>query len=275
MIVGRGRAGSAFARALDRVGVDVDLVAGSPPSSESSGSLDTPRSSDSSGSLASARRVTVAADGADVILLCVPDDAIADVAARVEPNGAVVAHCAGSRTLDVLAPHPRVGSLHPLASLPDAVRGAARLLDSCTFAVAGDPIVHRLVGELGGMPIDLADEHRATYHAAACVAANHLVVLAAQVERLADAVGVPFEAYLSMMRDVVDTVGAAGPSAALTGPAARGDTATIDRHLAALPHDEREVYEVLATAATRLAATSQPQHDDTSDEQGFHERANS
>ena len=93
-IVGRGRAGGAFAEACRRVGIAVDHVAGR------GGEIDTA--------------------GADLVLLCVPDDAIASAAERLRPTQAVVAHCAGSRGLDVLGEHARVASIHPLMSLPDA-----------------------------------------------------------------------------------------------------------------------------------------------------------
>ena len=79
--------------------------------------------------------------------------------------------------------------------------------------------------------------------------------LLSQVERLAGAVGVPFEAYLDLVSATVDNVRELGPAAALTGPAARGAEATIRRHLEALPEDERDAYRALADAARRLAAT--------------------
>jgi predicted short-subunit dehydrogenase-like oxidoreductase (DUF2520 family) len=99
----------------------------------------------------------------------------------------------------------------------------------------------------------VADADRPLYHAAAVVASNHIVVLLAQVERLAGAAGVPMEAYLDLLRATVENVGEVGAVAALTGPAARGDTATILRHLEALPEAERPLYEALAAEARRLA----------------------
>jgi predicted short-subunit dehydrogenase-like oxidoreductase (DUF2520 family) len=102
------------------------------------------------------------------------------------------------------------------------------------------------------------DDDRVLYHAAAVVASNHLVALMGQVERLALAAGVPLEAYLDLADETLANVRALGPRGALTGPAARGDEATIRRHLRALPADERKAYRALAEAARRLATEEAP-----------------
>ncbi|MFV0258534.1 MAG: Rossmann-like and DUF2520 domain-containing protein [Acidimicrobiales bacterium] len=196
-----------------------------------------------------------AAHLADVVIITVPDDAISPVASSVRPGPAVVLHTSGAAPLDVLAPHPRRGSVHPLVSLPDPTTGAARLTGGAVFAVAGDPVAARLVEDLGGRAIRVDDEDRALYHATAAIAANHLVALCAQVERLADQVGVPVEVYWDLMSSTLDNVRRVGPAAALTGPAARGDWATVRRHLDALPDPERDLYRGLAAAAARLAGT--------------------
>ncbi|QYG94620.1 DUF2520 domain-containing protein [Iamia sp. SCSIO 61187] len=225
-IVGRGRAGGALAGALTAVGWDVEVVPG---------------------------RDATTADGVDLVVLAVPDDAVAEVAAAVGPGSAVVAHLSGSRGLDVLGPHARPASIHPLVALPTAALGAERLRAGAWFAVAGDAIAGRVVRALGGRAVEVPDEHRAAYHAAACIASNHLVALLGQVERVAAPIGVPLEAYLDLARATVDNVAALGPAAALTGPAARGDTATLDRHRAALDPAERAAYEALVHEARRLA----------------------
>jgi predicted short-subunit dehydrogenase-like oxidoreductase (DUF2520 family) len=186
-------------------------------------------------------------------VLAVPDAAIAEVAARIEPGAAVVAHLAGSLGLDGLEPHPRRASVHPLVSLPDPEVGARRLRAGAWFAVAGDPVAERVVADLGGRAVVVPDDQRAAYHAAACIAANHLVALLGQVERVAAPVGVPLEAYLALARDTLANVSELGPRAALTGPAARGDEATLARHRAALDPSERAAYDALAEQARRLA----------------------
>jgi predicted short-subunit dehydrogenase-like oxidoreductase (DUF2520 family) len=78
------------------------------------------------------------------------------------------------------------------------------------------------------------------------------VALLGQAERVAVAAGVPFDAYLDLVRATIENVAELGPRDALTGPAARGDWSTIERHLAALPPDEREAYETMVRLARRL-----------------------
>lgn len=229
-IVGPGRAGGSLAGALGAAGWRVERPVR--------------RGDDLAG----------AAAGVDLLVISTPDGAIADVAAAVEPGDAVVAHLAGSLGLAALAPHERRAAIHPLVSLPNADVGAGRLRDGAWFAVAGDPIAEEVVADLGGRAFTVADDDRAAYHAAACIASNHLVALLGQVERVAATAGVPLEAYLDLVRGTVDNVAALGPAAALTGPAARGDWATIDRHLTALDPSERPVYEALMRAARRLVA---------------------
>ena len=197
----------------------------------------------------------------DLVVIATPDAAIADVAVAMEPwPDVVVAHLAGSLGLEVLAPHARRAALHPLASLPSATVGAERLASGAWFAVAGSDahaqaLVEGIVAGLGGTSFMVADGDRASYHAAACIASNHLVALLGQVERVAGAVGVPLAAYLDLVRCSVDNVDALGPAAALTGPAARGDEATLDRHraaLAALDPFEIEAYDAMVAQISRL-----------------------
>jgi pantoate--beta-alanine ligase len=227
-IVGAGRAGSSLARALAGAGWSVD------------------------GPLARDADVAGAAQGVDLLVIATPDAAVATVAAAVEPvPTTVVAHLAGSLGLDVLAPHPRRASIHPLVSIATA----ATPLAGRWWAVAGDPLAQRVVDDLGGRAVAVDDGQRAAYHAAACIASNHLVALLGQVERVAAAAGVPLDAYLDLVRGTVDNVAALGPAAALTGPVARGDWATVDRHLAALDPAERPAYRAMAAAASRLVAT--------------------
>lgn len=198
-------------------------------------------------------RLAAAGDGADLVVVATPDAAVAEVAAAVDPDDrTVVAHLAGSLGLDVLAPHPRPAALHPLVALPSPEIGARRLAAGAWFAVAGDPLVRRVVDDLGGRWFEVADDDRAAYHAAAAMASNHVVALLGQVARVAADIGVPAEAYLDLTRGAVDDVAALGPAAALTGPVARGDWATVAHHLAALDASEHDAYRALAAAARRL-----------------------
>jgi predicted short-subunit dehydrogenase-like oxidoreductase (DUF2520 family) len=196
--------------------------------------------------------LTDAAAGADVVVIATPDGAIASTAAAIRPVGGVaVVHLAGSLGLDVLAPHQRRASVHPLVALPDPIAGAQRLIGAW-FAVAGDPVARDIVAALDGRAIEVPDDKRALHHAAAVIASNHLVALLGQVERVAADAGVPLEAYLDLVRATVDNVAALGPRDALTGPVARGDWDTVARHLAALPPEERPPYEAMVELALRL-----------------------
>lgn len=234
-VIGPGRAGRSLARALSAAGWDVAGVLG--------------RDED----------VRAAADGVDVLAITTPDDAVAAVAARIAPvESTLVMHMAGSLTLEPLAAHPKVASMHPLASLPDEELGAATLTDACPVALAGDGAVSLVVEALQAVPFEVPDSSRALYHAAAAVAANHLVVLLAQVERLTAAAGVPFDPFVSMCRSVLDNVATTGAAAALTGPASRGDLETILRHLDAMSPNERSLYGALALGAAELAGASLP-----------------
>ena len=233
-IVGLGRAGGAFSLALERAGWTVTATFG--------------RADDPSG----------AGDDVDLVLITTPDAAIAETASRIEPTTAVVAHAAGSLGLDVVGMHPAHGAMHPLMSLPTPEVGAERLAGGW-FAVAGDQLLIDVVESLGGRHFALADPDRPTYHATAAIAANHLVALMAQVERLAGSIGVPAEAFVDLAAGSIESVRELGAVDALTGPARRGDADTIDRHLAALPESEQALYRTMMEAAGALAEQARQQ----------------
>lgn len=225
-IVGTGRAGHSFARALAGVGHDVRLVHHDELERVGAPSL---------------------------ILLAVPDDTIASVAAAlaVQPD-VVVAHLAGSRGLGELHPHPRSALLHPLVALPNPEVGATRLTGAL-FSIGGDPLVADVVASLRGRSLSLSDEQRAVYHATASVAANHLVALMGHVQALAESVGLELEDFLPLAQQALSDVVAMGVERALTGPASRSDMATIDAHLAAIPESERAAYVAMANVAFDVA----------------------
>jgi len=230
-VIGPGRAGGSLARALVEVGWHHDRTYG--------------RGDD----------VGNAAVGVDVCVIATPDESIASVAAAVTPADAVLMHLSGAMPLTVLGSH-RAAALHPLASLADPDRGQ-QLLRTCWFAFAGDPIAQDIANQLSGKSFPISDEDRALYHAAAAVASNHLVALLGHVQRIADEVDVPFEAFMPLVQGSIENVALADPARALTGPAARGDEATIEAHLAALGErlpEEVSTYRALVAEARRLAA---------------------
>jgi predicted short-subunit dehydrogenase-like oxidoreductase (DUF2520 family) len=199
--------------------------------------------------------VARASAGVDLVAIAVPDAAVEEVAGAIDIDGvAVVAHLSGSLGLAPLARHVRRAVLHPLVALPDPVVGAERLRSGAWFGLSteGDQLAAEVVADLGGRAIAVAEADWVRYHAAAVVAANHLVGLLGQVERLAHVIGAPLDAYLDLARGSLDNAAALGPAAALTGPVRRGDWATVERHLAALPDDERAAYEAGVDLCRRL-----------------------
>lgn len=190
------------------------------------------------------------ADDADLVLLAVPDAEIAAAAALVAP-GRLVGHFSGATTLEPLAPHEALG-IHPLttvtgdtsfAGVPAAVAG------STPWALATARV---LAETLGMTPFEIADADRAAYHAAASIASNFLVTLESFAEELAATAGVPREAFVPLVRQTLANWQADG-SAALTGPIARGDEATVARQRAAVRErmpERAELFDALV-AATR------------------------
>jgi len=190
--------------------------------------------------------------GADVVLLCVPDAEIARAATAVAP-GPLVGHCSGITGLDALAPHEALG-LHPLmtvtAARPAFTGAGAAVAGSTPHALA---VAHALAAALGLRAVEVADADRPAYHAAASVASNFLVTLQAWAEEL-----LPGERALlaPLVRAAVDNWAAEGPERALTGPIARGDTATVARQRAAVAARTPErlaLWDHLADATRELA----------------------
>jgi predicted short-subunit dehydrogenase-like oxidoreductase (DUF2520 family) len=174
----------------------------------------------------------LATDGpeADLVLLCVPDAAIGEVAAALPP-GPWVAHVSGATPLSALAPHERRFGLHPLQTFTLS-RGPEQL-DGAWAAITAETEAARerarwLAGQLGVRPFDIRDESRVLYHAGAAMASNFLVTLYRAASRLFESAGAPPEALLPLMRRTIDN------GFELTGPIARGDWTTVDAHLAAI-----------------------------------------
>jgi predicted short-subunit dehydrogenase-like oxidoreductase (DUF2520 family) len=196
------------------------------------------------------RGVALPDGGAELVLLCVPDSAIAEAARAVQP-GPWVAHTSGATPLSALDPHERRFGLHPLQTFTKS-RGPEQLDGAHAAVVAESPeardMGRQLAGTLGLAPFDLADEARPLYHAGASIASNYLVTLhrvAAELFRAADA---PPEALAVLMRRTIDN------GFELTGPIERGDWETVERHRRAIRAARPELeplYDVLAEATSR------------------------
>jgi predicted short-subunit dehydrogenase-like oxidoreductase (DUF2520 family) len=192
------------------------------------------------------RGVRVRDDG-ELRLLCVPDRAIAEVAGAIEP-GPWVAHVSGATPLAALDPHVRRFSVHPLQTLTKD--GGPGQLDGAWGGVTAESAeaeAHalRLAETLGLRPFPLADDRRAVYHAGAAVASNFLVTLYRVAADLVSSAGAPPEALVPLMTRTIEN------GFQLTGPIARGDWQTVERHRDVLRDTAYAgVYDALA-AATR------------------------
>jgi predicted short-subunit dehydrogenase-like oxidoreductase (DUF2520 family) len=198
------------------------------------------------------RGVGVAAEGAGLVLLCVPDGVIAEVAATI-PQGPWIAHVSGATPLAALEPHERRFSVHPLQTFTRS-RGAEQL-DGAWAAVTAETADARAVATwlaetLGLRPFELADDARTLYHAGAVFASNYIVTLQRAAALLFHAAGAPVQAMEPLMLRTIEN------GFELTGPISRGDWATVEAHRAEIRAHAPELdhlYETLADATLALA----------------------
>jgi predicted short-subunit dehydrogenase-like oxidoreductase (DUF2520 family) len=163
----------------------------------------------------------------DIVLLCVPDDQIANVATTIS-SGPLVAHCAGALSLDVLGERDAF-SLHPLLSVTGdrtSFAGAACAIAATSEAALS--VARDIAARLEMDAIVVRDEDRSLYHAAASMASNYLVTIETAADRLAATVGVERRHLARLAQSALENWTRLG-EAALTGPIARGDEATVQR----------------------------------------------
>lgn len=239
-VIGSGRAGRAIARAA----ADAGLAA----------------------SLAGRRDALAAAEQAEVALLCVPDSEIAAACGRIAaavPPLRYVGHVSGATGLDGLDDAAERGAatftLHPLQTIPDGGAG----LGGAACAVSGSSpaaldLARTLAERLGLTPFEVPEEGRAAYHAAASIASNFLVALGeSAVELMAEAGIADGRERLAPLVLRTAASWAERGGGALTGPIARGDEATVERHLRAIEELAPELldtYRALAERTRELAA---------------------
>lgn len=209
------------------------------------------------GRLGAALAARVAAAGclagdepADLVVLCVPDRAIAPVAAA-RPVGPWIAHVSGATPLAALDPHRLRFGLHPLQTFTRD-RGPEQF-DGAWAAVTGDTDDARerarwLAGILGLRPFDLPESSRSLYHAGAAMASTFLVTVYRAAARMLDQAGAPPEALVPLMRRTIDN------GFQLTGPIARGDHETVAAHLAAIRREVPDLEDLYRTLAERTTS---------------------
>jgi predicted short-subunit dehydrogenase-like oxidoreductase (DUF2520 family) len=203
-----------------------------------------------------------------VILIATPDSAVRDVSeelARIgaeELDGKIVLHTSGALDASVLDAvrgyGAAAGSMHPLQSFSGI---GAPPLEGKVFAIEGDAAAVRkarqIARALGGAPVPIDGDKKPLYHAAAAIAAGHMLALAEAATRLLMSVGMnrreAVRALLPLTRQVLQNFERLGPRAAWTGPLARGDYGVVEAHSKALRNVPREFLEAYE-AVNRLAA---------------------
>jgi predicted short-subunit dehydrogenase-like oxidoreductase (DUF2520 family) len=196
----------------------------------------------------------------DIVIVAVPDGAIAEVAKQIAPcvrRGKYVVHTSGGVSIEALAPAREagghIGSLHPLMTFPDP---ETAVLADAAVAVTCEPrdraSFYRIARAWGGRPFPLADEDKPAYHAAAVFASNYVVASIWAADTIFRTIGVknanPILAPL--MRATIENVIARGPAKAITGPVARGDKNTVKKHIATLKERDADVANAYRAFAT-------------------------
>jgi predicted short-subunit dehydrogenase-like oxidoreductase (DUF2520 family) len=265
-IIGAGRVGQALGRLLHELGWRIGAVV---TRSEASARRAVRFIGAGKGCAGMTRHVLASR----VILITTPDDEITDVAqelARIggeELHGKVVLHSSGameSSVLDALRQRgARVGSLHPLQSFSGI---AVPSLDGRIFTIEGEAqavrVARRMARALGGTPVRIAGSKKLLYHAAAAMAAGHVLAVEEAATQMLVAVGMKrseaIRGLLPLTRQVLENFERLGPRAAWTGPLSRGDYRIVAAHQDALQKSPKE-FAAAYESLNRLAARVLPQ----------------
>jgi predicted short-subunit dehydrogenase-like oxidoreductase (DUF2520 family) len=260
-IVGAGAVGTALGVALDRAGWPIHAVA-----SRDAGRRDRFRA------LVPGVRAFEDApplvEEVELIILAVPDDAVARVAGGLQMyGGQAMIHTSGLLGAEALsgamAAGTQIGSFHPLVAFADLERAVAAL-HGATIAIEGDDqlldLLARMAEAVGGIPVRLAPGAKPAYHAAAVLAAGGFDALLDAIAELGRVAGLDEAGSLAIYGPLIEqTLGNArslGIDAALTGPATRADVGTLRAHLATLERHASDVgtlYRVLADREVAIA----------------------
>jgi predicted short-subunit dehydrogenase-like oxidoreductase (DUF2520 family) len=255
-IVGAGAVGSALGVALTRGGWPIAAVA-------SRDAVRRERFKELVGGTRAFVEVTPLLDEVELIILAVPDDAIASVAEGIRLYaGQALIHTSGALGAEILEPAmaagTQIGSFHPLVAFADTER-AVEALHGATVAVEGDDqlvgLLAEMAGVMGASAVRLAPGTKAAYHAAAVLAAGGFVALLDAIAELGRVAGLDEAGSLAIYGPLIEqTLGnarALGIRTALTGPLSRGDVGTLETHLATLAADAPDVLPLYRAAAER------------------------
>lgn len=260
-IVGAGRVGRALGRHLHNLGWDIGVVA--------TRSITTARAAvHAIGAGRPMDRLTSQLVAADVVLIATPDEAIWRVAEELaliggeEWRGKVVMHTSGALDSSVLEPLARAGaatgSLHPMQTFSN--QNMPELAGSM-FGIEGSAaalkVARKMVRQMGAVAVRLSGVNKAAYHAAGSFACSYALALVEAGTRLLMAQGFTrrqaTRALLPLTRQTLDNLERLGPRAAWTGPMARGDYATVEKHAEALADFPRELFDAYVSVS-RLSA---------------------
>jgi len=271
-IIGAGRLGTALAIALTSKGYPIVAVAARRAAHA--------RKSISLSGLPS-QTLALGADQleqlppSDLVLITTPDDVIAEIArnfARLRRSArhrSTFLHTSGALSSEVLSPLAKAafhtGSMHPLVSVSDSVAGAAAL-HGAFYCIEGDSVALRfaksIVRDLTGTSFTIKPESKALYHAAAVMASPHLVALFDLASEMLIVCGLKGkrarQILLPLVESTLNNLKTREPKKALTGTFARGDLATVNRHLKAMSGKQLaealEIYKLLGLHSLQLAA---------------------
>jgi predicted short-subunit dehydrogenase-like oxidoreductase (DUF2520 family) len=255
-IVGAGAVGTALGVALSRGGWPIQAVASRDP-----GRRERFRS------LVEVRRVFAdpepILDEVELIVLTVPDDAIAALAGSLRMyGGQAMIHTSGALGAEVLAPAmgagTQIGAFHPLVAFADTERAVAAL-HGATVAIEGDDQLASMLADMadaiGATAVRLAPGSKTAYHAAAVLAAGGFIALLDAIAELGRVAGLDeagsLAVYGRLIEGTLDNARALGIRTALTGPITRGDVGTLESHLAALRAYAPGVTDLYVAAARR------------------------
>lgn len=269
-IVGSGRLGTALAIALASSGYPIQAVVAR-------------RQTTARKAAALVSRDTLALKASEldllpastIVLLTTPDDEIAQTAQRLAGSrrsllkGRIVLHTSGALSSDVLKPLTgigfHIGSLHPLVSVSDP-RIGQKSLRGAFYCIEGDATATRvaraIVRDLNGHSFTISSNNKPLYHAAAVMASGHVLALYDLATEMLVQCGLKrgnaLRVLLPLLQSTVSNLSRSDPARALTGTFARGDVATVRRHLQSLSRDglleALEVYKLLGAHSLKLSA---------------------
>jgi predicted short-subunit dehydrogenase-like oxidoreductase (DUF2520 family) len=240
-IIGLGKVGTAIGYLLKKAGHKIVAI-----------------SDKSTKSLTNARRYTggktylsplQSIANADCILITTPDDFILPVCEDIAHSKAIagkfVFHMSGAGSLDLLQPAKKAGafiaSIHPVQSF-SSIDNAIQCIPGSVFGITAEKKAEKqakqIVVDLGGVPFFISARQKPLYHAAACLASNYLVTLLYAAESIYQSVGInktnATRAYLPLVHGTLKNIEKSGSIQALTGPIARGDSGTVQKHIDAI-----------------------------------------